>query len=43
MIIDTHAHLDFEDYNLDLDNVIFNAKKNGVNKIIIPGVNQTDW
>ena len=37
MIIDTHCHLDDERYNDDLDEVIQNAKDNGVNKIIIPG------
>jgi len=37
MIIDTHCHLDDERYNNDLDEVIANAKANGVEKFIIPG------
>ncbi|MEA2048210.1 MAG: TatD family hydrolase [Campylobacterota bacterium] len=37
MIIDTHCHLDDERYNEDLDQVLKNAKKEGVKKFIIPG------
>lgn len=36
MLIDTHAHIDFEDY--DLAETLVNAQNNGVQKIIIPGV-----
>jgi len=36
MFIDTHAHLDVEQYNLDREQVIENAKKNGVGFIINP-------
>lgn len=36
MLIDTHSHIDFEEF--DLDEVVNNAKANGVEKIIIPGV-----
>ncbi len=42
MIIDTHAHLDDERYNEDLDNVLANAKKNGVEGILIPGADIND-
>lgn len=35
--IDTHAHLNSKQYNLDLVRVITSAKKAGVKKIIVPG------
>ncbi len=38
-IIDTHAHLDFPQFKSDLGEVIKNAKKEGVNKIINIGCN----
>lgn len=41
-LIDTHAHLDFKDYEDKLDEVIGNAKDAGVDKIIIPGVTIED-
>lgn len=34
MYIDTHAHLNFDDFNKDLKDIILRAKKSGVNKII---------
>lgn len=37
MLIDTHCHLDDERYSEDLDQVLKNAKKEGVEKFIIPG------
>lgn len=37
MIVDTHIHLDNEKYYEDLDEVIKRAKKNSVEKFIIPG------
>ena len=37
MLVDTHAHLFFEDFKDDLDLVIARAKKAGVRKIIVPG------
>jgi len=37
MIIDTHCHLDDERYNEDIEQVLQNAKKEGVEKFIIPG------
>ncbi len=42
MIIDTHAHLDDERYKEDLDEVIANAKQNGVDGILIPGADIDD-
>jgi TatD DNase family protein len=37
MIIDSHAHLQWEDFELDRDDVVFRAKKAGVTSIIIVG------
>ncbi len=37
MIIDTHCHLDDERYNNDIEEVLQNARANGVEKFIIPG------
>ena len=37
MIVDTHCHLDDERYYNDLDEVLKNAKQQGVEKFIIPG------
>ena len=38
LIVDVHAHLDFEEYDEDLDKVIEKNKKAGVNVIINNGV-----
>lgn len=37
MLIDTHAHLDFRDFDKDRDDVIFRAEKAGVSHIVNPG------
>ena len=37
MLIDTHAHLDFKDFDLDCDEVIKRAFENGIEKIINVG------
>lgn len=37
MLIDTHAHLWFDDYKDDLESVIKKAKAVGVEKMIAPG------
>lgn len=37
MIIDTHCHLDDDRYDEDIEQVLENAKENGVEKFIIPG------
>jgi TatD DNase family protein len=42
MIIDTHTHLDHEKYFDDIDDVIKNAKKEGVEAFIIPGADLND-
>ncbi|VAW55886.1 Uncharacterized metal-dependent hydrolase YcfH [hydrothermal vent metagenome] len=43
MIIDSHCHLDFDDFNHDRKDVLQRAKLNGIEKIIIPGVMQSTW
>jgi TatD DNase family protein len=42
MLIDTHAHLNFPDYEKDLDNVIKRSLEKGVNKIICASSNIVD-
>lgn len=39
MLIDTHAHLFWESYKDDLEEVLARAKAAGVTKIIVPGTN----
>ncbi len=39
MLVDVHAHLDFEQFAIDLDKVIERSKNNGVVAIISSGVN----
>lgn len=41
-LIDTHSHIDMEDFN-DLDEVILNAKNSGVKKIVIPAVDRSSF
>jgi len=38
MLIDTHAHIDMDNYRDNLDEILENAKDNDVEKIIIPAV-----
>ena len=40
MIVDTHAHLNVEDYNQDIEKVINNARENQVKKIIVIGMDE---
>jgi TatD DNase family protein len=42
MIIDTHCHLDDEKYNEDLEKVLENSKKSGIQGIVIPGADIND-
>lgn len=39
---DTHAHLHFDDFKNDIDNVIENSINNGVSRIITVGINVAD-
>lgn len=38
MMIDTHSHIDFEEYQQDFDGILAEIKANEVEKVIIPGV-----
>jgi TatD DNase family protein len=42
MLIDTHAHIHFEDYRDELDAVLDRAHAAGVEKMLVVGVNDTD-
>ncbi|MCF7708554.1 MAG: TatD family hydrolase [Verrucomicrobia bacterium] len=38
MLYDTHAHLYFDEFRDDLEDVLSRARNNGVSKIIVPGI-----
>lgn len=42
MWIDTHCHLDAAEFDADRDAVMQNALNNGVEKIVIPAVEQAE-
>lgn len=42
MLIDTHAHLDFDEFKDDMENILAQAKEAGVEKIVVPGVTFQD-
>ena len=42
MLIDTHAHLDFDEFKDDMDNILARIKEAGVEKIVVPGVTFED-
>lgn len=42
ILIDTHSHIDMDDYE-DLSSIISNAKSSGVENIIIPSVDRTSF
>ena len=42
MLIDTHAHIHFEDYKQDLDIIFENCRENQVKKIITVGTDEND-
>lgn len=43
LLVDTHAHLDFEDYNSDLDAVIGRAREAGLTAIVTVGIEPKEW
>ncbi|RDH82605.1 MAG: DNAase [endosymbiont of Galathealinum brachiosum] len=43
MIIDSHCHIDFEDFDNDREQVINRATAENINKIIVPGVTKNNW
>lgn len=42
-MIDTHAHIDFEAYDEDRDEILHHALENGVKAIIVPAVEPKDY
>jgi TatD DNase family protein len=42
-IIDSHCHLDFDNFNPDREAVIERACRKGIKQIVIPGVKRIDW
>ncbi|MEA5045610.1 MAG: TatD family hydrolase [Petrimonas sp.] len=40
-IVDTHAHLYLEDFDNDLDDVVAKAKSIGVEKVLLPNIDET--
>ena len=42
-IIDSHCHLDFDDFNPDREAVIECARSKGIKQIVIPGVKRNSW
>lgn len=42
-LIDTHSHIDMEDFDNDLDEVILNARNAGVEKIVLPSVDKNSF
>ena len=42
MLIDTHAHIHFDQFRDDIDGVLERAHAAGVEKLVCPGVNDTD-
>ena len=42
-LIDTHCHLDLPAFDADRASVLQNSRANGVNGIVVPGVQADDW
>ena len=42
-IIDSHCHLDFEEFDGDRESVLENARNQGVSGFIVPGVKKATW
>lgn len=43
MLIDTHCHLDLQDFQDDLETVVQNALNRNVKKFILPGIQNSQW
>lgn len=43
MIIDSHCHIDFTEFDSDREHVLAQANNLGITKIIVPGVMQQTW
>ena len=42
-LIDTHCHLDVEEFDADRAEVIARAKSNGVHQFVVPGIYRDAW
>ncbi|PMG78781.1 hydrolase TatD [Shewanella sp. 10N.286.51.B7] len=42
-MIDTHAHLDLEDFDHDRDTLFNEMRAHGITNAIIPGISETQW
>jgi TatD DNase family protein len=42
-LIDSHCHLDFNDFDKDRTDILQNCARSGIEKIIIPGVTVNSW
>ncbi|MCW9012427.1 MAG: TatD family hydrolase [Gammaproteobacteria bacterium] len=43
MIVDSHCHLDFEDFDDDRDQVLASAKSIGIEHIVVPAISSATW
>ena len=42
-LIDSHCHLDFNDFDKDRTDILQNCARSGIEKIVIPGVTVNSW
>ncbi|THK43206.1 TatD family deoxyribonuclease [Methylophaga sp. SB9B] len=42
-LIDSHCHLDFNDFDADRQTILTNCLQSGIEKIVIPGVTVNSW
>ena len=42
-LIDSHCHLDFDDFDKDRTDILHNCARSGIEKIVIPGVTVNSW
>jgi len=42
-LIDTHCHLDLEDFDTDRDQVLSRCQRSGIEKIIVPAIESSSW
>lgn len=43
MLIDSHCHLDFPEFDEDRDDIIVDCQKKGITQFIVPGVTRKTW
>lgn len=43
ILVDTHCHLDFSDFDQDRNSILERCRKAGISKIVVPGVTQAGW